>query len=245
MHRLRVAISFCSGDGTSTVVWVRRAILPNAVCIPVANTSACRFARRHRRARQQDVPAPQQVVSRPGAASRETGRASPVTVALFTRTPKAFDQPAVRGHVVAGAQEDHVAGHDVLGRDHDHRASRSALTWCGSSRCSAAIVSSARYSCQNENAPLIEDHGDDGQPRASPSPGRASAHRQNQRQEGRHPQEAGEEVGELGDEAQEERCRRQSLDPVGAELEPSRRGVGCDKPAGALRSAANAASTGS
>ena len=33
--------------------------------------------------------------------------------------------------------------------------SRSALTCCGSSFCKAARVCSMRYSCQNENTPLI------------------------------------------------------------------------------------------
>ena len=87
-HAAEAAISFCSGDGGSAVACVRWAILPNAVCIPVANTSA--FAS----PLVTEVPASSTLrlcsrsVSTAGRASRDTGRASPVTVALLTRTPK-------------------------------------------------------------------------------------------------------------------------------------------------------------
>ena len=153
--RLRAAISFCSGDGGSTVVWVRWAILPKAVCIPVAKTSA--FAS----PLVTEVPASSTLrlrsrsVSTEGRASRDTGRASPVTVALLTRTPKpstsrqsaGTSSPAVRKMTSPGTTSSDASTTVV--------PFRSALTWCGSRRCSAAIVSSARYSCQNEKAPLI------------------------------------------------------------------------------------------
>ncbi len=87
MKRLKVAISFCSGDGRSTVVCASCAILPNAVCMPVANTNVCASPD------VTDVPARStfRLCSRSAASegrtSRDTGRDSPVTVALFTRTP--------------------------------------------------------------------------------------------------------------------------------------------------------------
>ena len=89
MRRLRVAISFCSGDGTSAVAWVRRAMPPKTVCMPVANTSAVASPV------VSDVPASRTLrlrsrsFSSPTLAFRETGRASPVTVARFARTPNA------------------------------------------------------------------------------------------------------------------------------------------------------------
>jgi hypothetical protein len=40
IHRLRCSISLRSGETVPAVVPVRRAILPNSVCIPVAKTTA-------------------------------------------------------------------------------------------------------------------------------------------------------------------------------------------------------------
>ena len=97
----------------------------------------------------------EQVLFLQGRSSRACGSDSPVTVALFTRTPKASMQAAVGRDVVAVVQQDHVAGHQLLGRDLlATLPSRSTLTWWGSSFCSAAMACSARYSCQNENRPL-------------------------------------------------------------------------------------------
>ena len=102
-------------------------MLPNAVCMPVANTSAFASPVVTRRAGQQDVPAAQQVVFGRGPASRDTGRGFTRDRGVVHAHAECLDQPAVGGHVVAGAQQDHVAGHDILGREHDGRHRPAAL----------------------------------------------------------------------------------------------------------------------
>ena len=116
--RLSVAISLSSGDGVSTVVCVRWAIFPNAVCIAVANTSAVASPL------VTDVPASRTLRLRSTSASVERW-CVPRHRPRFTgdrgvahAQGERLDQPAVGGHVVAGAHEDHVAGHDLLRRDH-------------------------------------------------------------------------------------------------------------------------------
>ena len=229
--RLRAAISFCSGDGGSAVVWVRWAIFPNAVCIPVAKTSACRFAARHGRAGQQHVAAPQQVRFVEGRASRDTGRASPVTVALLTRTPNAFDQPAVGGHVIPGASG-RSRRRARPPRTGARRWSRSAgldlvrkQTLQRGHRLFGAILLPERKGA------VDRDHGND---RGRERPHALTRHpprRRSSARSGRDPQQGGEEVGELAEEANGERGAREALDAVGPELEPSRGGV-CSGQAG-------------
>ena len=126
-----MAISFCSGDGASVVVWVRWAILPNAVCMPVANTSAFASpvvtevpASRTFRLRSRSV------LVADGRASRDTGPRFARDRGVVHAHAECLEQPAVGRHVVAGAQEDHVAGDDVFGRDDDHaRHAAPDLVW--------------------------------------------------------------------------------------------------------------------
>ena len=201
ISRLRAAISFCSGDGASTVVWVRWAILPERGVHPGREYQRLCFTARHRRAGQQDVPASQQVrLPVAGRASRETGRASPVIVALLTRTPNASTSRQSAGTSSPARQKDHVAGHDVLGREHDGCAVRAASYLVRKQslqrrhRLLGAVLLPEREGAVDEN------HGDDGSRKHRHSLTRHLTVG-DERQERSDPQQAGEEVGELREEA--------------------------------------------
>ena len=205
IRRLRVAISFRSGDGTSTVVCVRCAIRPKAVCIPVANTSALASPLVTRRARQQDVPAPQQVgLGRRSSVSRHRTRLAGHR-GVVDANAESLDEPAVSGHVIPGGQEDDIAGNDVVGRDHDH----GIITQCPDLMRKQTLQRGHRFFgpvlLPEREGAVDHDHRDDGdRERRHALAGHPSV--RDQRQQGREPQEDGEEVRELADESNDERC---------------------------------------
>ncbi len=152
--RDRRAISICSGDSGSCSVCVRRAILPNSVCMPVAYTMAfaspeisevpaCRTSRRNATCSSLVV-----------VMSRALGRDSPVSVAVLTRTPKASIRRQSAGTSSPAASSTTSPGTSSATGSCTARPSRNAVVWRGSRLRSAASAFSARYSCQNENRPL-------------------------------------------------------------------------------------------
>jgi hypothetical protein len=89
VKRLKCVISLRSGDTSSPAVWVRCAILPSSVCIPVAKTTALACPDTI------EVPASTtfllsiKLSTSEEPASRALGTDSPVTAALLTRAPNA------------------------------------------------------------------------------------------------------------------------------------------------------------
>jgi hypothetical protein len=58
-----------------------------------------------------------------GMIGRESGQTLSVTVALLTRTPKCFDQTAIRRDVITLLQDDNVTRHELVREqpsDHGH-----------------------------------------------------------------------------------------------------------------------------
>ena len=83
------AISRCSGDCGSRPVWVRWAILPNSVCMPVANTRPLPLPETIDVPASSTLRAASRSGSSEGAALRALGSDSPVTVAALRRIPEA------------------------------------------------------------------------------------------------------------------------------------------------------------
>jgi len=153
--RDRRAISFCSGDSGSRAACVRRAMLPNSVCMPVAYTiafaspeisevPACRMSRRKAACS-----------SGSAAALRAIGLDSPVRLAVLTRTPNASIRRQSAGTSSPAASSTTSPGTSSATGNCTARPSRKAVVCCGSRLRNAASAFSARYSCQNENSPLI------------------------------------------------------------------------------------------
>jgi hypothetical protein len=81
-----------------------------------------RLARRHRRAREEHVPAPEEVVlSARLSISRHGPRFSRHGGVVHAHA-EAFEQPAVPRHVVSCREEDHVTRDDVFGRNDADRS---------------------------------------------------------------------------------------------------------------------------
>jgi hypothetical protein len=147
-------ISRCSGDGGSSPAWVRRAIFPNSVCIPVANTSAFPSPATIVLPASSTLGARNRSSSVVAAAVRAFGSDSPVMVARFTRTANASTRRQSAGTFSPSPTRTTSPGTSASAGSRHAAPSRSAVTWCGNSRFSAAIARSARYSCQKENAPF-------------------------------------------------------------------------------------------
>ena len=113
--RLTNAISRWRGNAISRVVWVRWAILPNSVCMPVAKTTA--------RASPETtvVPARTTLVlcsassQRQGAASRTSRDRLAGDRGVVDPHRERLDHAAIGGDEVARLQRDHVAGDQVGG----------------------------------------------------------------------------------------------------------------------------------
>ena len=188
-----------------------------------------RFAGRHRRAGQQHVPASQQVIV---VADAGVPRHRPRLSGHASRCSRARRMPRSGGSRPARCRRRSTGSRR---RERHPRTgitttapSRCALTWCGSRRWRAAIVSSARYSCQNEKTPLTTITPTMAAASvAIPCPGICTIGHQGQHR--RHPQERGEEVRELRQRnAWAGRPSRKPLDAIGSELElaPRRRATG-------------------
>jgi hypothetical protein len=167
---------------------------PKTVCIARGKHKRLRFAGGQRRAGEQDVAASQQVILVADAGVPRHRPGFSVTVALFTRTPNASStrqsagtsSPALN-RITSPARVSSAGSTTTVAL-----ALRSHLM--RQQRCSAAIVSSARYSCQKEKRPLTT---------ITPAIAAASVaspalhlNIRNQREHGRQPQEQGREVRE-------------------------------------------------
>ncbi len=152
--RDRRRISRFSGETASPAVCVRWAMRPNSVCIPVAYTAARASPDTSAVPASSRLPASSGASSALGAALRARGPASPVSVAAFTRTHAASISRQSAGTLSPSASSTMSPGTRPPASIRTMRPSRSASTWCGSSRRSAAIACSARYSCQKEKTPL-------------------------------------------------------------------------------------------
>jgi hypothetical protein len=153
--RLRRTISICSGDNGARVCCVRRAMRPNSVRMPVANTSACADPA------TTDVPA-STTLRLERRSSPETSRASlslaadsPVTVASLTRSPRVSVTRQSAGTWSPSCSRTISPGTSCCAVNCTATPLRTTVTCAGNNLLSAAIARSARYSCQNENTPLI------------------------------------------------------------------------------------------
>ena len=90
-----------------------------------------------------------------GSGERALGSDSPVTVAVFTRSPKASITRQSAGTLSPSSSSTTSPGTSSDAGNCTMAPARSAFTRSGSSRRNAATARSALYSCQKENRPLI------------------------------------------------------------------------------------------
>ena len=153
--RLNRAISACSGDNGVRARWASRAMRPNSVRMPVANTSTVAApattavpASTTLRLASRFSPA----VSR---ASLSLAIDSPVMVASLMRNPCASMTRQSAGTWSPSCSRMMSPGTSSSAASCNASPSRKTMTFAGNSFASAVIARSARYSCQNENTPLI------------------------------------------------------------------------------------------
>jgi len=91
-----------------------------------------------------------------GSASREAGSDSPVTVALFTRTPNASTSRQSAGRMSPASSRIRSPGTRSLAGSSRTAPERMTFVAFGKSFLRAASACPARYACQNENTPLIK-----------------------------------------------------------------------------------------
>ena len=89
-----------------------------------------------------------------GSGERAFGSDSPVTVALFTRSPKDSITRQSAGTLSPSSSSTTSPGTSAAAGSCAIAPARSAFTCCGSRPRSAATARSALYSCQNENSPF-------------------------------------------------------------------------------------------
>ena len=150
-----LAISLWRGDEISSVVCVRWAILPNSVCIPVAYTTPRPCPDTIVVPARTRFLAVKGVSFRSGSAFRAFGSDSPLIVAVFTRMPNASISLTSAGTLSPSPSRTTSPGTSDSTSRFWTPPSRKTFISCGSNFRNASNARSARYSCQNENSPLI------------------------------------------------------------------------------------------
>ena len=124
MTRVTRAISCCSGLGSSLTAWVRLAMRPNWVIMPVSNTTARPVPE------TTDVPAKTRL-GRSTSVRPSRSEASAILRAgigfageggIVGAQAVLFHHARIGGDVVAFGQHQHIAGHDLGGGDFDFLA---------------------------------------------------------------------------------------------------------------------------
>ena len=118
MSRLRWAICRRRGNSASPPVWVRCAMPPNSVCMPVANTTALPWpATTHRGAGEQQVAAVGWNLLCAGLRVPRLGERLPSQGGIVDAHRHGLDEAAVRWHVVPFLQQENITGNQPLGGD--------------------------------------------------------------------------------------------------------------------------------
>jgi hypothetical protein len=191
-----------------------------------------RLAGGHRRPREHDAAAPQDVIicCGPGISRHRPGLTGYRGVVYAH--PERLEKPAIGWNIFTGAQKDDVAGNQILRWNDDYGPGPLGADLGRQQPLQRRHRLFGPVFLPEREQAVDHNHADD---REAEGCHALAWHLPigNERERRRDPQQNGEEVCDLCDESSSQRCLRQVLNPVRTELQPPRGGFAGRQPVGA------------